>query len=282
MKRSRRGFLKFAGLSAVGVAGSKAIATTAMASKGSDSPATEGTRLALVVDLRKFAKDDALLDKITDACHRAHNVPDFGDDPKNEVKWIWSEEFETAFHEQEFHYMREDLKGKQTLVLCNHCDNPPCTRVCPTQATWKRASDGVVMMDWHRCIGCRYCVVACPYGSRSFNWKDPREAPNLATIDNTYPTRMRGVVEKCTFCDERLARGEQPACVEVCEGGEMVFGDLNDPESEVRKLLAEHLAIRRKPGLGTQPEVYYIIEDPRTLQEIAPAVEVFEEEGGYA
>jgi len=212
----------------------------------------------------------------------AHGGRSHADDPKNEVKWIWTEDFETAFHEQEFHYIREDLKGKATLLLCNHCDNPPCTRVCPTQATWKRASDGVVMMDWHRCIGCRYCVVACPYGSRSFNWKDPRKAPNLAQIDNTYPTRMRGVVEKCTFCDERLARGQQPACVEACNNQEIVFGDLNDPESEVRQLLAEHLTIRRKPGLGTQPEVYYIVEDPRTLQEVAPAAVVVEGEGGHA
>jgi molybdopterin-containing oxidoreductase family iron-sulfur binding subunit len=257
MKSSRRGFLKFAGLSAVGVAGSTAVATRTRASEEHEPPVTEGKRLALVIDLRKFSKDDALLAKITAACHDAHNVPDFADDPKN-------------------------LKGKPTLLLCNHCDNPPCTRVCPTQATWKRAADGVVMMDWHRCIGCRYCVVACPYGSRSFNWKDPRKAPNLAKLENTYPTRMRGVVEKCTFCDERLARGQQPACVEACDNGEMVFGDLNDPESEVRQLLAEHLTIRRKPGLGTQPEVYYIVEDPRTLQEVAPAAEVYEEEGGHA
>jgi len=94
---------------------------------------------------------------------------------------------------------------------------------------------------------------------------------------------MRGVVEKCTFCDERLARGEQPACVEACPNDEMVFGDLNDPGSEIRQVLGAHLAIRRKAGLGTQPEVYYIVEDPQTLQEFAPAVEVFEgEEGGHA
>ncbi len=204
--------------------------------------------------------------------------PISGTTAKNEVKWIWSDDFETAFHSQEFHFIREDLKGKPTLLLCNHCDNPPCTRVCPTQATWKRDSDGIVMMDWHRCIGCRYCVVACPYGSRSFNWKDPRPAIEDITID--YPTRMRGVVEKCTFCEERLSRGLQPACVEVCKNDEIVFGDLNDPNSKVRQLLTERMAIRRKAGLGTQPEVYYIIDDPRTLQETAPAAVVEGVEGG--
>jgi molybdopterin-containing oxidoreductase family iron-sulfur binding subunit len=91
------------------------------------------------------------------------------------------------------------------------------------------------------------------------------------------------VVEKCTFCEERIARGEQPACVEVCSNDEIVFGDLNDPHSKVRRMLAEHLAIRRKPGLGTKPEVYYIVEDPRTLQEMAPAAVVAEgEEGDHA
>ena len=257
MKNTRRGFLKFAGLSAVGVAGSTAVATRTRASQEHEPPATEGKRLALVVDLRKFAKNDALLDKITDACHRAHNVPNFSDDPKNEVKWIWTEDFETAFHSQEFHYLREDLKGKPTLLLCNHCDNPPCTRVCPTEATWKRASDGVVMMDWHRCIGCRYCVVACPYGSRSFNWRDPR--PFIDELQPDFPTRTRGVVEKCTFCEERLARGLLPACVEACKQNALTFGDLEDPESEVRKLLHDNYTIRRKPALGTQPEIYYII-----------------------
>ena len=163
MKSSRRGFLKFAGLSAVGVAGSTAVATRTRASEEHEPPATEGKRLALVVDLRKFSKDDALLDKVVNACHEAHNVPDFADDPKNEVKWIWTEDFETAFHEQEFHYIREDLKGKPTLLLCNHCDNPPCTRVCPTQATWKRAirwgrDDGLASLHRMPILRCRLPV----------------------------------------------------------------------------------------------------------------------------
>jgi len=286
MSSSRRGFLKIAGLSVIGAAGGTAvIARSSEPDHGSsshdDAVAAKGTRLAMVIDLRKFSKNDPLLERVVDACHKTHNVPDFGDDIKNEVKWIWSEDFETAFHSQEFHYIRDDLKGKPTLLLCNHCDNPPCTRVCPTQATWKRESDGIVMMDWHRCIGCRYCVVACPYGSRSFNFTDPR--PHIEEADPAYPTRMRGVVEKCTFCEERLARGLEPACVEACDNDEIVFGDLNDPESKVRRLLGDQMTIRRKPGLGTKPEVYYIVEDPRTLQEMAPAAVVSDSgEGDHA
>jgi molybdopterin-containing oxidoreductase family iron-sulfur binding subunit len=283
MDETRRGFLKYAGLTALGAAGAAGRLTATASSESAkgydDAPVTGTQRLGMVVDLRKFGKDDALIDAVVRACHREHNVPDFGDDPKNEIKWIWTEEFETAFHSQEFHYLRQDLKGKPTLLLCNHCDNPPCTRVCPTQATWKRDNDGIVMMDWHRCIGCRYCIVACPYGSRSFNWTDPR--PFIENPDPVFPTRMRGVVEKCTFCEERLAKGREPACVEACPNGEIVFGDLNDPHSEVRKVLTDHLAIRRKPGLGTQPEVYYIVEDPRSLMEVAPAA-VVSEEGDHA
>jgi molybdopterin-containing oxidoreductase family iron-sulfur binding subunit len=281
MDGNRRDFLKLAGLTTLVAAGASSIKATDAQASTADShgeASTDGVRLAMVIDLRKFSKNDALIERCVEACHAAHNVPDFGDDAKNEVKWIWADDFETAFHSQEFHFIREDLKGKPTLLLCNHCDNPPCTRVCPTGATWKRDADGIVMMDWHRCIGCRYCVVACPYGSRSFNWKDPR--PAIDDITSDYPTRMRGVVEKCTFCEERLARGLDPACVEACSNDEIVFGDLNDPNSGVRQLLAERMAIRRKAGLGTQPEVYYIIDDPRTLQEVAPAVVVEVAEGG--
>jgi molybdopterin-containing oxidoreductase family iron-sulfur binding subunit len=168
------------------------------------------------------------------------------------------ENFEHAFPSHENHYLSEKLHHQDFPLLCNHCDNPPCTRVCPTQATWKRDKDGIVMMDWHRCIGCRYCIAACPYGSRSFNWRDPR--PHIpGELNHAFPTRERGVVEKCTFCEERLAQGKQPACVEACRSGAIAFGDLEDPDSKVRHLLKENFTIRRKPGLGTQPEVYYIV-----------------------
>jgi molybdopterin-containing oxidoreductase family iron-sulfur binding subunit len=113
------------------------------------------------------------------------------------------------------------------------------------------------MMDWHRCIGCRYCVAGCPYGSRSFNWRDP--APHVGEVNPDFPTRTRGVVEKCNFCEERLARGEGPACVTACKGQALIFGDLEDPDSEIRKVLRERPSVRRKVALGTQPEVFYLL-----------------------
>ncbi len=112
------------------------------------------------------------------------------------------------------------------------------------------------MMDMHRCIGCRYCMAACPYGARSFNWRDPR--PYLKEVNLNYPTREIGVVEKCTFCDERVSKGQMPACVEV-SGGALIFGDLSDPNSKVREALRTYFTLRRKAHLGTYPQVYYIV-----------------------
>ncbi len=259
---NRRGFLKVSGLTAVGLAGGSVSRVFSQEDTLPTVPEQDATgapltarRWAMVIDVRKCSEQKDCNDCI-EACHVTHNVPDFGN-PKDEVKWIWKESFGHAFHDQKHEYQQEELKHMPALVLCNHCDNPPCVRVCPTQATWKREKDGIVMMDPHRCIGCRYCVLACPYGSRSFNWRDPR--PHIAKISPDFPTRMRGVVEKCTFCEERLARGFGPACAEACKHGAIFFGDLEDPQSEVRRLLHEKYTIRRKPGLGTNPEVYYIV-----------------------
>ena len=133
------------------------------------------------------------------------------------------------------------------MVLCNHCDNPPCVRVCPVKATFRR-DDGIVMMDYHSCIGCRFCMAACPYGARSLNWRDPR--PFIKEpLNMEYPTRCRGVVEKCTFCFERLAKGLKPACVEACKDKALIFGDVEDTNSEIRKVLRENPTIQRKPQL---------------------------------
>ena len=257
MEDGRRGFLKIAGLTVLGLAGGRSfqlVGGSADAAEAEAAAAGGGTRWAMVVDPRKCL-DHADCTACTVACHTAHNVPSF-DDPRHEVKWIWKESFHQAFEDQELDYVDEQLTESRIPITCNHCDNPPCVRVCPTQATWKR-DDGVVMMDWHRCVGCRYCVAACPYGSRSFNWTDPR--PYIAEITPDFPTRTRGVVEKCTFCEERLEKGGRPACVEACEERALVFGNLNDPESEVRQLLRTRFAVRRKPVLGTQPKIYYLV-----------------------
>lgn len=256
----RRKFITIAGVSAL-TALSKKVAGVVPAADGDDvmfvpdKPALVGSRWAMVFDAKKCQEEEGCT-KCIEACHKVHNVPKF-DNPKDEVKWIWKEDFHATFPTQELEHVKEDLTEKPFLVMCNHCDNPPCVRVCPTKSTWKRESDGIVMMDMHRCIGCRYCVAACPYGSRSFNWRDPR--PFIKETYPDFPTRTRGVVEKCNFCAERLAKGELPACVTACDKGALVFGDMEDPESEVRKLLKERFAIRRKPSLGTNPQVFYLV-----------------------
>jgi len=256
MDKGRRGFLKVTGASLLGLG----LAGPAAAS-GLHQPAREaatGTRWAMVVDTRKCRKKDACSACI-DACHEIHNVPDIPDE-NHEIKWVWKEHYPNAFPNQVHPYTEESVLAQSVLVLCNHCDRPPCVRVCPTQATFK-ADDGVITMDMHRCIGCRYCVAACPYCSRSFNWRDPR--PYIEDVNGDYPTRSKGVVEKCNFCKERLVKGELPACVEACAAdgneGVLVFGDLNDPESDVSKALRTANTIRRKPSLGTAPHIFYIV-----------------------
>jgi Fe-S-cluster-containing dehydrogenase component len=165
------------------------------------------------------------------------------------------------------------VAGKDTFlpIPCMHCDDPPCTHICPVGASYKR-SDGIVMMDYDRCIGCRYCEMACPYGSRSFNWEDfEGENPAVPTWGlPEVPRRPRGVVEKCSFCYQRIDRGLElglmpgvdqaatPACVVACPVGARMFGDLNDPESPVSKALAEHASFRLREDLGTGPRVYYL------------------------
>jgi Fe-S-cluster-containing dehydrogenase component len=209
---------------------------------------------AMIVDLNA-CKSKSGCTACIDICHRIHNVPDIGN-PKDEVKWIWKVPYEGAFPGHQNEFVAANWKGKPVIVLCNHCADAPCVKVCPTQATWKR-EDGIVMMDYHRCIGCRYCMAACPYGSRSFNWRDPR--PFIANPDPGFPTRTKGVVEKCNFCEERLADGKIPACVEACTEKALIFGNLNDPDSQVRKILSSKYSILRKPELGTNPKVYYLV-----------------------
>ncbi len=260
MDYDRRRFIQIAGLTtAVGITGSQN-ADSANETESTESHAVAqkaaggGPQWAMVVNLKKCRKDKGCK-ACSMACNQTHNIPST-ENPRHEIKWIWTEPYEETFPSQENHFAPDSLQHKQIPVLCNHCENPPCVRVCPTKATWKR-EDGIVMMDWHRCIGCRYCIAACPYGSRSFNWEDPRNS--LKSITPDFPTRTKGVVEKCTFCEEKVAKGEKPACVSACPEGALVFGNLNDPNSEVRQLLRNNFSIRRKPGLGTQPKIYYLV-----------------------
>ncbi|MCL1846705.1 MAG: 4Fe-4S dicluster domain-containing protein [Coriobacteriia bacterium] len=224
-------------------------ATTATAAPA--APAAQ--RWGLVIDPALLVKTQAF-NAVAQACHSHHNVPQISD-PKTEVKWIWQDDFAHCFEEMDSAYLPAALRELQFPVLCNHCENPVCVRVCPTQATFKR-DDGIVDMDYHRCIGCRFCMTSCPYGARSLNFCDPQ--PYIAQVDPGYPTRMRGVVEKCNFCVERLAQGLPPHCVEASQGA-ILYGDLDDPASEVRQALAGSLSIRRRPELGTEPSVYYLL-----------------------
>lgn len=151
---------------------------------------------------------------------------------------------------------------------CMQCDQPACGNVCPVAATYK-GPGGIVMIDYDRCIGCRYCIAACPYGARAFDFGegygemigyDDVQAPEYG--ENRGPRRPGaapiGTVRKCTFCLHRLNRGHEPACVETCIGDARYFGDLNDPTSVVSKLAANPRALRLKEELGTGPAVIYL------------------------
>jgi molybdopterin-containing oxidoreductase family iron-sulfur binding subunit len=145
---------------------------------------------------------------------------------------------------------------------CFHCQNPPCTQVCPTQATWLEP-DGLVVVDYNWCIGCRYCIAACPYDARRFNWGDPQvpEAevnPNQHYLGNRL--RKKGVVEKCTFCIQRSRDGRNPACVEACPTGSRTFGNLLDPDSDLRWILKNKKVFRLKEDLGTEPKFWYYMD----------------------
>ncbi|KAA3643618.1 MAG: 4Fe-4S dicluster domain-containing protein [Chloroflexi bacterium] len=154
---------------------------------------------------------------------------------------------------------------------CLHCSDAPCVKVCPVGATWTR-EDGLVSMDYDRCIGCRYCQVACPYDARRFNWEvSEQENPYQPTWGTAeVERRTRGVVEKCTFCEHRIDRGVEqglvpgedvqatPACVNVCPVGARVFGDIKNPESKLSQYLDNNDTFRLREDFGTEPKVHYV------------------------
>ena len=144
-------------------------------------------------------------------------------------------------------------------VSCQQCRNPPCTKVCPTGATWAE-KDGIVVVDYDWCIGCRYCMAACPYGARHFNWSEP-SIPNGKINPATHVLgnrpRPQGVVEKCTFCIQRARNGRYPACVEVCPVGARKFGNLLDPDGEIRYIIEHKRVLVLKQDLNTMPKFFY-------------------------
>jgi Fe-S-cluster-containing dehydrogenase component len=153
--------------------------------------------------------------------------------------------------------------GKYYLpVQCHQCDNAPCVKVCPVQATWKE-KDGVVVVDYNWCIGCRYCEAACPYHARRFNWTKPEVPADEINPDQGYLSnriRPQGVVEKCTFCLHRTRAGRLPACLEACPTGARVFGNLLDPQSPIRWVLENKRVFVLKEELGTLPRFFYFFD----------------------
>ena len=164
------------------------------------------------------------------------------------------------------HYYEPELVPEKDAfyfpIQCMHCEKPPCVKVCPVRATY-RDPDGIVVIDYNWCIGCRMCVAACPYWARRFNWGEPnlpKEEMNPRTHYLGNRPRMKGVVEKCTFCIQRSRRGRYTACVEVCPVGARKFGNLLDPESEVIMVLERKRVFRLREDLNTYPKFYYYIE----------------------
>ena len=152
------------------------------------------------------------------------------------------------------------LKMDYYPISCQHCASPACVKVCPVGATYKDKETGVVRQDYDKCIGCRMCIAACPYtGIRSFNWEKPKWAIEVAMGDADVQTHQKHTVEKCTMCWHRLAKGLEPACIEPCPARIRFFGDLEDPNSEVSKLIAKNQYVQLLPEKGTKPSVYDLI-----------------------
>ncbi len=223
----------------------------------------------MVIDLDKCVGCQAC----TLGCKVENDVPHGSpEEQRRRRETYWNRVLAVSESEREYPTQRVEFIS----MPCMHCEDAPCVIVCPAKATYHR-EDGIVMQDFRRCIGCRYCIVACPYGVRNFNFKDqaiedyhrPDLPPNRADRGPwPFPERVRGVVEKCTFCfhriDEALRQGKKvgidvsPACVEACPTKARTFGDLDDPDSNVSQLLASRTSFRLREGLSTHPKVFYL------------------------
>lgn len=252
MDASRRGFISFlargAGLLSAGWVGLRAAAVLLFREVlPARSIAPTNQRWVMVIDL---AKCDGCRD-CTKACNQMHFVP-----PQQE----WIKVYEVTDN---------PAAGPYFLPRpCMHCDNPPCVRACPVGATFKR-TDGIVMQDHDRCIGCRNCMAQCPYSARFFNWGEPPHTPEELAypyhMDYNYPHR-KGVVEKCNFCAHLLREGKLPGCAQKCEMGAIYFGDefedaVTNSKGEtiqLSQIAKRGASFRLMEHLGTEPRVYYL------------------------
>jgi molybdopterin-containing oxidoreductase family iron-sulfur binding subunit len=215
----------------------------------STGTALAGRRMGMVIDLNRCREDCTAC---LDACRKENNVA-FHGDKELDIHWIRRVDVRRKVSVKD-----EADRVKKVLLLCFHCENPPCAQVCPVQATYQR-EDGIVIVDQHRCIGCRYCMIACPYAARFFNFKEnPKEWEEL---NKDRPMRSHGVAEGCTMCAHRLDVDKDPACVEACHevGADAIHcGDLNNPDSGVSTMIAAGGAMRLREDLGTEPKVFYL------------------------
>lgn len=251
---SRRDLLKIAGGLAATAGLTQFISLNSLASTIKEAEVNpDGVKWGMLIDINKCIG----CNYCTYACQAVNNLSD--DMLYNVVTT------ETTQNGTEFFLSRP----------CMQCAEAPCVHVCPVQATYYR-EDGIISMDYDRCIGCRYCQVACPYDARVFNWHDPIEKSEFAPTFGLQevPNRQRGVVEKCHFCSHRIDDGLErgltpgvdpqatPACVVACPTGARVFGDLNHPESPISKAREEaRVTLRLREELSTEPRVYYIPPD---------------------
>lgn len=219
---------------------------------------------AMVIDLDRCTGCEACVV----ACRVENNIPTVGPEEAakgRSMNWIRVE----RYFEGEY----PDVKVKFMPVLCQHCEEAPCEPVCPVYATY-HTDEGLNAQVYNRCVGTRYCANNCPYTVRFFNFFDPKwDAPLEKALNPEVSVRTRGVMEKCTFCIQRIRKGEEkakddgrdvrdgdvtPACVQTCQTKAMYFGNIADPESEVSKLSKSNRATRLLEDLGTKPKVIYL------------------------
>ena len=274
-KLNRRDFLKLASLGAAVIVAPKAEAAIASAARpllaARPHPGDQGGgnhRWLMVIDLARCDGCGAC----TMACSAMHMVP-----PGQ--AWIKVYDIQHEALPDSYYFPRP----------CMQCDNPPCVNVCPVGASYKR-SDGIVLIDQDICIGCRFCLAACPYSARYFNWAEPphteQELSQSYSVETNLPHR-RGVVEKCLFCPALTSQGELPACVSACPMGAIFFGDENEDAVtnglgetlQLSKLLHDGAAHRHMEELGTEPRVWYLPPRTRSTMQTEPSAVTVSTEG---